>query len=86
MRVKGPLEFIIRSKNQKSEKAGLNLSPPLLIKILRECLCSYKILAPANMPEDTKPWANIIHQMPSSLVFSSLKRAAIIIDMCTTEE
>jgi hypothetical protein len=84
--VSGPLKFIMRRLNQNNVKAGLLARVPLFKISLRECLCSYIIFAPANIPEETRPWASIIHQAPTSLIFSRLNRAKIIIDIWTTEE
>lgn len=79
--VKGPPKFIIMRINQKKDNVGLVLSKPLLIIILREWLCSQIMFAPANIPEETKPWASIIHQTPAILIISNLKRAKITSDM-----
>ena len=81
LRVKGPPKFIIIRINQKRDRAGLMFSRPLLIIILRECLCSYIILAPANIPDETKPCASITHQMPGNLTISKLKRVKITKDI-----
>lgn len=86
LRVNGPAKFIINTKNQKKEKKGLTLAHPLLITILRECDRSYKMLAPANMHDETRPWAIITHQAPRSPIFSINRRPKIIRAMCTTEE
>jgi hypothetical protein len=47
---------------------------------------SYIILAPANSPEETSPWASIIQIAPTRLTFCKLKKATITKAICTTEE
>jgi hypothetical protein len=74
---KGPAKFIINSKNHSMVKIGATLSPPLLIRSLRECLCSYIMFTPANSPEDTKPCASMTHHTPCSLSPSALNRLKI---------
>lgn len=82
----GPPKFIIIIKNQKIEKLGFVLIAPLLINILREWARSYSKFAIANIPEDTRPWANMIHQAPLKPLFSSMSKFKIIRAMWTTEE
>jgi hypothetical protein len=85
-KVNGPAKFIIITKNQKIGKAGPKVVNPFLRSKLRECARSYKILAPANIAEDTRPWASITHQAPARPIFSWARRLKIIKAMCTTEE
>jgi len=48
------------NKNHNIEKKGIKFLYPEFNKNLRECDRSYIIFAPLNIPEETKPWLNII--------------------------
>lgn len=75
---KGPLKFIIANKNQIKLKKGTQLKFPLLNNKFREWERSYIVLAPANIPGDTSPCANIIHKIPDKPIFSSPNNTKII--------
>ena len=83
---KGPAKLITIKINQTALNIGLKVSPALFTSILREWERSYSRLAPANSPEDTTPWASIIHQTPANPRILNLSKLMIIKDMWTTEE
>ena len=75
----GPAKFRTIKINQAVEKKGAALNTPLLFTSLRECLRSYIMLAPLNIPDDVKPWAKSIHTPPIKPKPLTLKKTAIII-------
>jgi len=84
--VKGPPKLATIKINQKILNNLLLFNNPELKKNLREWLRSYIIFAPANIPEEHTPCANIIIITPSSPHLVSLKTPAITRAIWTTEE
>lgn len=60
-------------------KIGIELMIPLLFKILRDFVRSYKIFREQNMPDEDKPWATIIITTAEKLYIFIFITAEIII-------
>jgi hypothetical protein len=64
--IEGGAPIFIASKiKQNKDMWGKMLIKPFIMKILRVEVLSYSIFARQNIPEETKPWANIIKKLPA---------------------
>jgi len=86
LNVKGPPKLATINKNQKIDKEGIKLRPPLLRTKDREWDRSYIRFARANIPDEHTPCAIMIIIPPASPHIPNLNTPAIIKAMCTTEE
>lgn len=79
--VKGPPKLLTQKNSQQAAIAGAVLNSPLFIVTLRVWLRSYIIFAVANIAEEVKPWATLIHTTPSTPAPAPLKTPTVIAHM-----